>query len=164
MLPTGIKSERTWVHFISVSGLSPESLIWSIKVWADAASAFFHLPQIQFQCRWELLLLFLTSSQLLPARVLTASYMLVIILTIHRCPFGKNCDGPLGHPLLANHRGDLGPPAVWTHPQEVTRLVVPFSCIQNSSVLEKEKIIQISEDRLQQTSRAVGYWFRLNPT
>lgn len=55
-------------------------------------------------------------------------------LTVHRCSFGKDRDGSLGHSLLANHGRDFGTPAVRTHPEEVTRLVVPFSCVENSSV------------------------------
>lgn len=65
-------------------------------------------------------------------------------LTIHGCSFGKDGDGSLGHSLLANHRGDFGTPAVWTHPQEVTRLVAPFGCIQNSSDQEEKKKVVYS--------------------
>lgn len=65
--------------------------------------------------------------------------LLFFSLTINGCSFGKDGDGSLGHSLLANHGGDFGPPAVWTHPQEVTCLVAPFGCIQNSSDQEKKK-------------------------
>lgn len=60
------------------------------------------------------------------------------ILTLHGRPFGKDGDGPFGHPLLANHGGDFGAPAVRTHPQEVTRLVVPLCRSQNAPVRREQ--------------------------
>lgn len=53
-------------------------------------------------------------------------------LTIHRCPLRKDGDGAFGYPLLLDYRRDLGPPAVGSHPQEVTCQIVAFCCIQDS--------------------------------
>lgn len=61
-----------------------------------------------------------------------AANALLALLTLHGRPFGEDGDGPLRHPLLANHGGDLGAPAVRPHPQEVTRLVVPLRRRENT--------------------------------
>ncbi len=63
-----------------------------------------------------------------------AALCTVSCLTIHRCPLGEDGDGTLGHPLLLDHRRDLGSPAVRAHPQEVTSQVVAFRRIQDSPV------------------------------
>lgn len=55
-------------------------------------------------------------------------------LTVHRRPLGEDGDGALGHPLLLDHRRDLGAPAVRAHPQEVTCQVVASRRIQDSPV------------------------------
>lgn len=68
-----------------------------------------------------------------------AANALLALLTLHGRPFGEDRDGPLRHPLLANHGGDFGAPAVRTHPQEVTRLVVPLRRCENTPAGREKK-------------------------